>query len=92
MSKIAEENNQRNSFLFSSHGDYEICWFTPVEEVDLCGHATLAAAWVLFNKEGVDGPLKFKSRSGELTVSLKDESDGGKGIISLNFPAGSHGE
>ncbi|MDC9596507.1 PhzF family phenazine biosynthesis protein [Xenorhabdus anantnagensis] len=57
-------------------------WFTPKVEVDLCGHATLATAFVLItHRDRQDRLLTFKSRSGELRVSHQD------GIFTLDFPA-----
>src|SRR5206468_5426134 len=61
--------------------DFRIRWFTPAEEVDLCGHATLASAHCLL-EDGVQGPIRFASRSGILTVQrLDDES------LAMDFPA-----
>jgi PhzF family phenazine biosynthesis protein len=61
-------------------GAYDLRWFTPLVEVDLCGHATLAAAHVLASV-GAAGPLRFHTRSGELSASVAD------GTIALDFPA-----
>ena len=48
---IAAENNlSETAFFVGEKGDFEIRWMTPTDEVDLCGHATLAAAWVIFNE------------------------------------------
>lgn len=68
---IAEENNLSETAYFVRKGDtFELRWFTPAVEVDLCGHATLAAAWVIAN-ELPDAPqiMRFATRSGELRVS-----------------------
>lgn len=81
--KIAEENNlSETAFYVKKDNQYEIRWFTPKIEVDLCGHATLAAAFVLFNYENhKDNQITFFSpRSGELIVTK--EAD----LLSLNFP------
>ena len=67
---IAEENNlSETAFLVGQQGQYELRWFTPEAEVDLCGHDTLAASHGLFKhlSEQADS-LRFQSRSGELTV------------------------
>jgi len=83
MQKIAAENNLAETAFYVKTGDkYEIRWFTPKIEVDLCGHATLAAAFVLFNYENHnDNHITFFSpRSGKLTVTK--EAD----LLSLNFP------
>lgn len=83
MQKIAMENNlSETAFFIPSKNGYHIRWFTPVTEVNLCGHATLASAHVLFkhlnyNKE----EIIFESKSGELKV--KSEND----LYWLNFPA-----
>ncbi len=84
MQKIAMENNlSETAFYVEKRGRYELRWFTPTLEVDLCGHATLAAAFVLFNHEGHEGDtIEFHSpRSGKLTVSREGH------LHTLNFPA-----
>ena len=84
MQSIALENNLSETAYFLKRADhYEIRWFTPTVEVDLCGHATLATAFVLFEKEGHTGDtIKLVSaRSGDLFVSRKGE------MLTLNFPA-----
>jgi PhzF family phenazine biosynthesis protein len=60
---------------------YEIRWFTPAQEVDLCGHATLASGYVVMNllKPGLDS-VRFQSKSGTLRVSRAGE------LLSLDFP------
>lgn len=61
---------------------YELRWFTPVSEVDLCGHATLAAAHVLFTHENASGDsVSFHTRSGELVVKRSGVA------LEMNFPA-----
>lgn len=85
MQQIAMENNlSETAFLVKSDGKYEIRWFTPGVEVDLCGHATLASAFVLFSEQEKKAKkIEFHSpRSGALSV--KRESDG---QLTLNFPA-----
>ena len=84
MQKIAMENNLAETAFFVKRDDvYELRWFTPKVEVDLCGHATLAAAYVLFNHENFNEKvIRFYSpRSGELTVTKNGE------LLTLNFPA-----
>lgn len=61
--------------------DYRLRWFTPAVEVDLCGHATLATAHVLFER-GEAGPIRFSTRSGVLPVS-RDPA----GVVTMEFPA-----
>ncbi|WP_257669343.1 PhzF family phenazine biosynthesis protein [Parapedobacter tibetensis] len=84
LQRIAMENNLPETvFYVKNDSVYEIRWFTPTVEVDLCGHATLATAFVLFNHEGHPGNIiHFHSpRSGALTV--KKQGD----YFILNFPA-----
>lgn len=81
---IAAENNLSETAFFVADGAQPIRlrWFTPTNEVDLCGHATLAAAWVLFHVLGYQPPqVRFASASGELRV----ERDGDR--LVLDFPA-----
>lgn len=83
LQKIAMENNLAETAFYVKQGhDYHIRWFTPTVEVDLCGHATLAAAYVLFNHENHNGnTLHFHSpRSGVLTVTKNED------VLTLNFP------
>ena len=84
MQSIAEENNlAETAFVVRNEKNFEIRWFTPAVEVDLCGHATLASAFVLFNiLEYPDSVIRFHSpRSGLLTVEKKDE------MLFLDFPS-----
>ncbi|MES2616777.1 MAG: PhzF family phenazine biosynthesis protein [Bacteroidota bacterium] len=83
LQKIAMENNLAETAFYVQQGDqYEIRWFTPTVEVDLCGHATLAAAYVLFHHENYSGTtIHFYSpRSGPLTVTKQGD------LLTLNFP------
>ncbi len=70
MQNIALENNLSETAFFIPNGDgFSIRWFTPKIEVDLCGHATLAAAHVIFKYHNFKGEtITFQSRSGPLTV------------------------
>lgn len=83
LQQIAEENNlSETAFFVAEDGKYRLRWFTPVEEVDLCGHATLAAAHVLFKHLGYSSDeITFTTRSGELIVSQT-----GNGMT-MDFPA-----
>lgn len=84
MQKISAENNLSETayFVEEDDGSYTIRWFTPKTEVDICGHATLASAHVLYEHLGFEGEkVVFKSKSGELTVEKKDE------IYWMNFPS-----
>jgi PhzF family phenazine biosynthesis protein len=83
MQDIAMENNLAETAFFVKKDDrYEIRWFTPSVEVDLCGHATLASAYVLFNHENHRGDsITFYShRSGILTVKKEHQQ------LTLDFP------
>src|SRR6185437_3746639 len=74
LQSIAAENNLAETAYYVCDGDrFHIRWFTPTVEVDLCGHATLATAHVLFEHEGYGGErIVFTSRSGELVVDRRD--------------------
>ncbi len=83
MQKIAMENSVAETAFFTrSDSGYEIRWFTPEIEMDLCGHATLAAAHVLARHLDRDiEQIKFLSKSGELHVRIDEK------LISLDFPS-----
>lgn len=87
MLSLAMENNLSETAFFvrltdSEDADFHIRWFTPGTEVPLCGHATLASAWVIFNKLGWDGErIRFQSKSGPLSVRQSDD-----GWLVLDFP------
>lgn len=73
LQNVARENNLSETAFFvpstDSDADFELRWFTPAVEVDLCGHATLATAHVLFEDLSFENPLvRFKTQSGILTV------------------------
>ncbi|RMG67926.1 MAG: PhzF family phenazine biosynthesis protein [Calditrichaeota bacterium] len=82
LQSVAQENNlSETAFVYLHTSPWRIRWFTPLVEVDLCGHATLAAAHVLFvHRSARKNPLQFKSRSGCLQV----ERDGD--WLVLDFP------
>jgi PhzF family phenazine biosynthesis protein len=87
MQAIAAENNLSETAFFVKKGDrYGIRWFTPAVEIDLCGHATLASAHVIFEHLGFSGNLiTFQSeQSGELRVTKNGE------LLTLDFPAKKH--
>lgn len=83
MLNIAAENNlAETAFFIPSEKGYDLRWFTPTVEMDLCGHATLASAYLIFDVLGTDQTtLRFQTRSGELTV----EKTGGRFV--LDFPS-----
>ncbi|MCW5729891.1 MAG: PhzF family phenazine biosynthesis protein [Alphaproteobacteria bacterium] len=84
MQAVAAENNLSETAFFHPEGDgFRLCWFTPVAEVDLCGHATLASAWTLFERLGWARPeIAFETRSGRLVV--RREADGS---LAMDFPS-----
>jgi len=83
LQKIAAENNlSETAFFVSREDEFEIRWFTPAVEVDLCGHATLAAAFVLMDLlEPACRSVTFRSRSGPLHVTRDGD------LFSLDFPS-----
>lgn len=83
LQKIAEENNlSETAFFVAEDKGYSLRWFTPEDEVDLCGHATLAAAHVLFQHLGyVKKSISFYTKSGTLEVGKSDSG------YSMSFPA-----
>lgn len=83
MQQIAMENNlSETAFFVPEDEDYRLRWFTPTTEVDLCGHATLASAHVLFEHLDYDQKvIRFDSNSGELKVRKEGDR------LVMNFPA-----
>jgi len=83
MQSIAAENNlSETAFLVRAGDGYDIRWFTPVQEVDLCGHATLASGFVVFHYLDPMAPaVVFRSKSGPLAVTRAGER------LCLDFPA-----
>jgi len=83
MQKIASENNlPETAFLLKKEGKYILRWFTPEVEIDLCGHATLATAWVLMNE--IDPSImeiSFETQSGTLAVSRENS------VFTMDFPS-----
>lgn len=83
MQKIAQENNLSETAFFVPRGEYfELRWFTPELEVDLCGHATLASAFVIYEFLNYTDPaVVFETRSGRLFVDREGD------MLSMDFPA-----
>lgn len=80
LQKVAMEVNQaETAFLLKGERDWSLRWFTPTVEVNLCGHATLAAAWVLHKNTG-ENAFEFSTRSGKLSCRIAD------GVLRLDFP------
>jgi PhzF family phenazine biosynthesis protein len=88
MQSIGAENNlAETAFVLSDGGSLQIRWFTPTVEVDLCGHATLAAAHVMFKHLGYSGnKISFGSKSGPLHVFQEED------LLYLDFPTDSIGK
>ena len=82
MQNIAIENNlSETAFFVPTDKGFHLRWFTPTTEVNLCGHATLATSWVIFNELGYDQKeIRFDSLSGELIVQKSEDG------LTLNFP------
>ena len=84
MQAIALENNLSETAFLVKHGEgavYDLRWFTPAHEVDLCGHATLGSAYVVANHlNGGATEVRFHTRSGLLTVTREGE------LYTLDFP------
>ena len=83
MQKIAEENRlSETAFFVPSKDGFDLRWFTPTMEVDLCGHATLASAFVLFEHLDYEGEIiVFHTQSGDLMVTKQ-----GSAIV-MDFPS-----
>lgn len=83
LQKIALENMvPETAYYVKEENGYRIRWFTPLREMDLCGHATLAAAYIVFNYDGYEGDeIAFDSRSGILKVTREET-----GWMTLDFP------
>ena len=83
MQKIAFENNlSETAFVVKNKTHYDLRWFTPTVEVDLCGHATLASAFVVFNfleRDATD--VRFETKSGPLVVKKAG------GMLEMDFPS-----
>src|ERR1044071_8594279 len=83
MQKLAKENNLSETAFFIKEGEgYYIRWFTPEFEIDLCGHATLASGYLLFNHLNYTADtISFNCKSGLLKVTRKGE------LVELEFPS-----
>lgn len=86
MQQIALENNLSETAFFVEEGDhYHLRWFTPAYEIELCGHATLASAFVLFEIMGYDKEqIHFETKSGALYVKRHGDQ------LEMDFPVTSH--
>ena len=83
MRDVAREMNlSETSFLVPQDGGYNLRWLTPAVEVDLCGHATLASAYVILNElTPADRSVSFETKSGALTVTREGD------LYSMDFPS-----
>ena len=79
----AEMNLSETAFIRPGDNGFELRWFTPTTEVDLCGHATLASAHALWEMDvvAIGEPIHFRTKSGELICMRQGE------LIELDFPA-----
>ncbi len=84
LQNIASENNlAETAFIIRKEAGYDLRWFTPKVEIDLCGHATLASAYVIFKFLQPElSFISFSTMSGELTVSMETS-----GRLSMDFPS-----
>jgi len=83
MQSIAAENNlSETAFFVKAENFYELRWFTPEAEVDLCGHATLASAFVIFNLlKSEHEKIIFQTKGGKLEVTKRND------LLVMNFPS-----
>ena len=83
MQKIASENNlSETAFYIARDAVFEIRWFSPISEIDFCGHATLASAFVIFNLEPKRNEIVFETlKVGDLTIKR-----GKEGLLEMDFP------
>jgi len=82
MQAIAAENNLSETAFFVPDGDgYALRWFTPKVEVDLCGNATLASAFVILNRLAPGNSVRFETKSGALMVTRDGD------LLSMDFPS-----
>lgn len=86
MQNLAMENNLAETVFFvprrGEPADFDIRWFTPESEINLCGHATLASAWVLFNRLNCSADkIQFHSKSGPLVITREGDT------IWMDFPS-----
>ena len=82
MKNIALENNlSETAFVVKEPAGYHLRWFTPTDEINLCGHATLATAFVILNYYDTDADeVRFSTMSGDLTVARKGD------LYEMDFP------
>ncbi|MCW8157180.1 PhzF family phenazine biosynthesis protein [Stutzerimonas stutzeri] len=84
MQAIAAENNLSETAFFvrEADGAFHIRWFSPLTEIDFCGHATLASAFVLLEQDLAQAPLVFRAAAvGDLTVQRRAD-----GLLEMSFP------
>lgn len=84
MQAIATENNlSETAFFVAAGAHYELRWFTPVAEIGLAGHPTLATAWVMRERLGAKLPITFRTKQGDTLVITA----GADGRLAMDFPA-----
>src|SRR5690606_6935158 len=84
MQSIASENNlSETAFIVcNSSGVFEIRWYSPIKEIDFCGHATLASAFVIFSTRSVPSEITFWAKAVGNVIVKKGEN----GLIEMAFP------
>jgi PhzF family phenazine biosynthesis protein len=81
MNIAGELKHSETAFVLIKNGEMTLRWFTPLKEVNLCGHATLAAAHILWEKGIIqNGSISFMTKSGEISVTKQN------GLIEMDFP------
>jgi len=84
LQNIAYENNlAETAFIVKNNPHYDLRWFTPEMEIDLCGHATLASGYIIKNFIEDNNFLSFNTKSGILTVNYNNEND----LYDMDFPS-----
>jgi PhzF family phenazine biosynthesis protein len=85
LQNIAFENNlAETAFVVKNNSQYDLRWFTPETEIDLCGHATLASAFIIINFIDKNNKfLSFNTKSGILTVNYNNENE----LYEMDFPS-----
>jgi PhzF family phenazine biosynthesis protein len=82
LQRIAAENNLSETAFFTREKDFfHLRWFTPLVEVDLCGHATVASAFILYSEFEYVDSIRFQTRSGLVATTLRGD------LIELDFPS-----
>jgi PhzF family phenazine biosynthesis protein len=82
LEQLPRNNLSKTAFYVPVEGGFHLRWFTPKAEVNLCGHATLATAYVIFNFTGyAEDTVHFETRSGNLAVTKSHD------LLVMDFPS-----